>query len=160
MTVVNNPQYLNYPITNRFEYRRNFNIGDFESCSIVTVVDAFCADKNAFLQGQIALIEQALELFKYRKTAAKQAFNNKLADFCERQETQLMKERDGFKDELSKCPPTQTPPTPPLNPAIMPFSTEPYYDNSNPYGLQFTATGTTSTEVEFSDASGNSVKID
>jgi hypothetical protein len=82
------------------EYRRNFNIGDFESCSMVTVVHVFSADKKAILIAQIDLIEQALELFKYRKTAAKQAFNNKLADFCERQETQLMKEKSEIEKEL------------------------------------------------------------
>jgi len=108
MTVVNNPQYLNYQFSNRFEYRRNFNIGDFESCSIVTVVEAFCADKNAFLQGQIAIIEQALELFKCRKTAAIQAFNNKLVTFCQKQEDQLTKEMEEFRNELNKTKPSSS----------------------------------------------------
>lgn len=82
------------------EYRRNFNIGDYESCSIITVVNAVTSHKKSFLIAQINLIDQALELFKHRKTAAKQAFNNKLADFCERQGTQLLMEREEFNKEL------------------------------------------------------------
>lgn len=97
-------------IAHALEYRRNFNIGDYESCSIVTIVNAVSSYKNSFLIAQINLIDQALELFKHRKTAAKEAFNNKLADFCERQEVQLLKERDELNKELVSITASKTTP--------------------------------------------------
>lgn len=83
------------------EFRRTFNLGDYETVNLTTCINAYSVGLYEFYSSQIALIDQALELFECRKISAKQAFNNKLADFCEKQETQLMKEKELLVKKLS-----------------------------------------------------------
>lgn len=87
------------------EIRRTFNLGDYETVNLSTLIYSDNVCFYEFYLSQITLINQVLELFKCRKIAAQQAFNNKLADFCERQETQLMKEKELLEKKISSSVP-------------------------------------------------------
>ena len=102
------------------EYRRTFNIGNYETVTLVSFVESNVpgVEKSAFLEAQINLIEQAQELFKCRKMAAKESFDNKLVDFCEKQEAFLKSERGRYMSELSNAFKTQTPPQNVMNASV------------------------------------------
>lgn len=95
--------------TQNVEFRRTFNLGDYETVNLSTILCTSRVGSHEFYCSQIELIVHALELFKCRKIAAKQVFNNKLVDFCEKQENQLSKEKELLEDALSKAPPSLPP---------------------------------------------------
>lgn len=81
------------------EYRRTFNLGDYESVTLSISLEN-SETKSDFIKAQVSLISQYLELLEVRKLAAKQAFQNKLLDFCERKKVLLSKEKELLEEKI------------------------------------------------------------
>lgn len=81
------------------EHRRTFNLGNFES---VQISDFEREEIAPFLNTQVRIINNALELLNFRKVSAVSSFENDLAVFCKRQISQLNLEKEQILKKIKE----------------------------------------------------------